>query len=56
MADPKYGVPPDVFVAYQSLRKAREGARYYMQEFNADDVERDLLNGDLGKVMAFAGL
>ncbi len=56
LSDPAYGVPDDVYAAYEALRQRSEGARYRMQRFTADRVRQEILAGYLAKVMAFVGL
>jgi len=40
--DPRYNVPGDVYFAYIQLRRWSEGARYYLQEFGAHQVQEAL--------------
>jgi hypothetical protein len=55
LADPQNGVPPEVFQAYQFLKRRSTGARYYVQAFAPWQVRR-LLDVPLTVIFDFAGL
>jgi hypothetical protein len=55
LADPRHGVPQDVFDAYQFLKRRSTGARYYVQTFVPYQVRR-LLDVPLRVIFDFVGL
>ena len=55
LADPRNGVPPDVFKAYEFLKRRSTGARYYVQTFAPWQVQR-LLDVPLKVIFDFVGL
>ena len=55
LADPRNGIPPDVFQAYEFLKRRSTGARYYVQTFEPWQVQR-LLDVPLRVIFDFVGL
>jgi hypothetical protein len=55
LADPRNGIPPDVFQAYEFLKRRSTGARHYVQTFEPWQVQR-LLDVPLKVIFDFAGL
>jgi hypothetical protein len=55
LADPRNGVPQDVFDAHQFLKRRSTGARYYVQTFAPYQVQR-LLDVPLAIIFDFVGL
>jgi hypothetical protein len=55
LADPRNGVPPEVFQAYQFLKRRSTGARYHVQTFAPWQVQR-LLDVPLTVIFDFVGL
>lgn len=56
LADPRYGVPNDVFRAYGHLRWRSEGVRYYLRRVTSERVRTEVLDTLLAKITAFVGL
>ena len=56
MSKAAYGIPPDVYAAYDGLRQRSEGARYYMQQFTAQDVRQVILDRLLKRITDFVGI
>ncbi len=56
LADPRYGVPNDVYQAYLALKRRSEGARYLMWRFSAERVQSETLDSDLAKITRLVGL
>ena len=56
MADPRVGIPADVYAAYRALRQRSEGARYLMWRFTATQVREEIFGGYLVTVAAFSKL
>jgi hypothetical protein len=55
LADPANGIPPDVFQAYDFLKRRSMGARYYVQTFAPYQVRR-LLDVPHKIIFDFVGL
>lgn len=55
LADPRNGVPQDVYDAYLRLKRRSVGARYDLWTFQPQQVQR-LLDGPLGRIARFVGL
>ena len=55
LADPRNGIPPDAFQAYEFLKRRSTGARYYVQTFEPWQVQR-LLDVPLTVIFDFVGL
>jgi hypothetical protein len=55
LIDPRNGVPPEVFKAYEFLKRRSTGARYYVQTFAPWQVQR-LLDVPLMVIFDFVGL
>ena len=56
IADPLFGVPNDVYQAYQALRQRSQGARYALWRFTPAEVRAVVLDTHLKKVTDFAGI
>lgn len=56
LANPANGVPPDIYRAYRTLKVRSEGARYWMQRFQASRVRSEILDTHLARVTAFVSL
>ena len=55
LADPRNGVPNDVFDAYQFLKRRSTNSRYYIRRFEPWQVQR-LIDAPLKIVTDFVGL
>jgi hypothetical protein len=55
LADPRNGVPPDVYDAYLRLKRRSVAARYDLWTFQPRHVQR-LLDGPLDRIARFVGL
>jgi len=56
IADPQYGVPIDVQTAYELLSQRSRAARYDLATFDAEIVQRRLIDHYLARITAFVGL
>ncbi len=56
LADPQYGVPHDVYNAYNKLKRRSGGARYLLWRFTATTVRQEILDRYLAQVTRFVGL
>jgi hypothetical protein len=55
-ADSRNGVTRDVYAAYKLLKHRSEGARYFLWQFSAEAVERQILGQYLTTVTRFVHL
>lgn len=56
LANPRYGVPADVYDAYVKLKYRSEGARYQLRTFSPSRVRQEILDTLLAKITTFVGL
>jgi hypothetical protein len=56
LANPRNGIPVDVYDAYKGLRQRSEAARYYLQRFPPERVRTEVLDRRLARITAFVGL
>jgi len=56
LADPRNGVPLNVYDAYRKLKRRSEGGRYLCWRFTAQDVRNTVLDALLADVAAFVQL
>jgi hypothetical protein len=56
IADPRNGVPPDIYWAYMALKQFSEKARYRLGIFDPRWVQRSVIDGRLKIITDFIGL
>ena len=56
ITDPRYAVPPGVYLSYHRLRLDSEAARYDMAEFSLQDIQQRLIGDYLATIAGFVNL
>jgi hypothetical protein len=56
MADPRAGIPPDVYAYYAQLEEWSRQARYQLRDFKPGLVEHTILARYLRRITQFVGL